>query len=217
LFYQFNTMIIQERNTKKFKDIINTIAINMGYVELVGFSKKANKISHNFNANGSIKTRRYAGIGEQTDIIAMFYKQTTETNATIQFIRLGDYLSFVRDMKVSDVVGDKVEIVEKPRKIRAQKEAEFQPTIRGEYGVDCGRNYTYNVCVVKRTPSTITCVKDYNNEEVVFRLSKEGVWYKSPYTMLGGNHQLIERPYTTDELERDESTRKRASLESWYD
>lgn len=192
-------MKVENFRTKAFKDMVNTIAVRKD-----GEVLNRKGLMFNFNLRGETKPFNIRGRDTINDVVAYFYKQ----DGMIEYIDKGDIDQFERDVKLSDVLGEKVEIVEKKRKVKPTlpfndidvKEGDILG-VRDLYG-------KFNIVVVKRTAKTFSYsvflyghLKPSNSNKLV-RLEKNGRWSMS----------LQDKPYTEDELEKDREYQRYESM-----
>ena len=167
-------MIITERNTKKFKDIVNTIIVNRG--ETISTQRNA-KQKYNFDLKGEIKPMRVGGVNYE-NIISYYWVVDGSGKLPIRWVTYEDYLSFIRDVKITEVIGGDVEIVSKVRNVK--KKADFK-----DFTPEVGMELKYqhcNVVITKVTPKTFKFKYDdlsgriWGNKEHSARVDFAGYW-----------------------------------------
>jgi len=182
-------MIITERNTKKFKDIVNTIIVNRG--EEVATQRNC-KQKYNFNLKGEIKPIRIGGV-THNDVMTYYWVVDGSGSYPIRYVSYSDYTSFVRDSKISSIIGEEVEIVSKVRK---STRLEFN-----DFTVEVGMELKYNSCnvvITKITPKTfkfkyVLNTNYYGDKEHSARIDKCGRWSSNGYYFRLGHYTEEER------------------------
>jgi len=181
LLYQINqttkkhkkmTIKVEEFRTQEFRDIINHIACEKGYVKHKDLSYQQQKIQYNFTRNGEIKQMTICGVSD--DYVAIF--RIVKGNRIIPIgITYNDYLKVKRDVKLSKIFDRKTEI-KSTRKVVEQKPREFQPVVGMELRM-CSLYTSTGICeVVKVTPKQFKYKLTFGDKVYTARLSKSGRW-----------------------------------------
>lgn len=189
-------MVVKERNTKEFRDIINTIIVNRQH-EII--FRRGKKIHYNFNLNG--ETKPIAINKKSTDNVMSYYWCDDESMDCVTF---EEYKQFKRNLKISLIDDEKVEII--PTKISFEKKNQFDVKIgdvigcKVSYGHSC---FLTNVIITKVTAQQfkykLFSLRTIPEEEYTFggedRINEKGqeFWfaYRAEYTTRNSQGEWI--------------------------
>ena len=177
---------ITDFRKQTFKDIVVTIATNKGY------NKAEDTLSYNFDLKGNIKKLRIEGVSGE--YIAYFkYERVKGDTRYINYtgITYGEYLEFVREVKVAELIGEKVEIksARKPAKKTFKKEPLIEPQVGDTLHIGNTYDGTTPCKVIKRTPKQVTVERvlksalfsTYHTQQILLKLNDRGEWYQGNY------------------------------------
>jgi len=194
---------IKEFRTQKFKDVIVTIATQKGYNK-----EKYDTLKYNFDNDGNIKKLTINKVSDEYVAILKTEKYVDDSTHTIYIgITYGDYLEFTRNVKVSEVLGDKI-IVKSSRKVIKKADATFEPKVGDKLHYGNKFDGTNPCKVVKRTPKSVTIEQTFllnNNElytrEILLKLNDGGLWgdysdhlFQEPHQQTADSKFLKENP-----------------------
>lgn len=189
-------MIITERNTKKFKDIVNTIIVSKG--ETVA-TQRNSKQRYNFNLKGEIKPIKIGGI-TYDDIISYYWVVDGSSKLPIRYVTYSDYVLFLRDAKITEIVGGGIEIISKVRNVRKTEFSDFTPIV----GMLLKYEYT-NVIVTKVTPKTFK----YKFSNLITNSLWGNKEYSARVSSFDGKWISNERSFSIGQYTREEQSERR--------